>query len=154
MNIVHVGKQSIFVYFRYIVFNVPNFRRAKIAFASRNAGLFQPVVSEISFRMEMVRFELMTPCLQGRCSPNGATPPSKSKTFSSMGLNGLEPSTSRLSGVRSNQLSYKPIQSGSHLLSHTVSSIVPSAGQVLTIVFGMCTGVSPGRIATRNFYIP
>ena len=26
-----------------------------------------------------------------------------------MGLNGLEPSTSRLSGVRSNQLSYKPL---------------------------------------------
>ena len=26
-----------------------------------------------------------------------------------VGLNGLEPSTSRLSGVRSNQLSYKPV---------------------------------------------
>ena len=26
-----------------------------------------------------------------------------------VGLNGLEPSTSRLSGVRSNQLSYKPL---------------------------------------------
>ena len=59
-----------------------------------------------------------------------------------VGLNGLEPSTSRLSGVRSNQLSYNPLhtvlyisqsagsflyKSGSHLLSHTVSSIVSSA---------------------------
>ena len=76
-----------------------------------------------------------------------------------MGLSGLEPPTSRLSGVRSNQLSYKPILgflnpsgdeeirtldpllarqvlsqlsyipiwSGSHLLSHTVSSAVPAA---------------------------
>ena len=72
-----------------------------------------------------------------------------------MGLSGLEPPTSRLSGVRSNRLSYKPNQnnlifkSGSHLLSHTVSSIVSSAVWVLTIVFGMSTGVSPKRIATR-----
>ena len=44
-----------------------------------------------------------------------------------MGLSGLEPPTSRLSGVRSNRLSYKPIYSGSHLLSHAVSSKVPSA---------------------------
>ena len=42
---------------------------------------------------------------------------------------------------------------GSHLLSHAVSSIVPSAAQVLTIVFGMGTGVSPERIATGNFSI-
>ena len=39
---------------------------------------------------------------------------------------------------------------GSHLLSHAVPSIVPSAAQGLTIVFGMGTGVSPGRIATGN----
>ena len=46
-----------------------------------------------------------------------------------VGLSGLEPPTSRLSGVRSNRLSYKPffLCSGGHLLSHTVSSAVPSA---------------------------
>ena len=43
--------------------------------------------------------------------------------------------------------------SGSHLLSHAVSSIVPSAAQVLTIVFGMGTGVSPERIATGNILL-
>ena len=42
--------------------------------------------------------------------------------------------------------------SGSHLLSHAVARIVPSAGKVLTVVFGMGTGVSPSRIATRQFY--
>ena len=40
---------------------------------------------------------------------------------------------------------------GDHLLSHAVSSIVPSADWVLTVVFGMGTGVSPKRIATKNF---
>ena len=65
-----------------------------------------------------------------------------------MGLSGLEPPTSRLSGVRSNRLSYKPIESGTHLLSHAVSSIVPSADYVLTVVFGMGTGVSHKRIGT------
>ena len=67
-----------------------------------------------------------------------------------LGLSGLEPPTSRLSGVRSNRLSYKPIEFGGHLLSHTVTSIVPSAAYVLTIVFGMGTGVSHKRIDTTN----
>ena len=49
------------------------------------------------------------------------------------------------------QLSYTPMGVGAHLLSHTVSSIVSSAAQVLTIVFGMGTGVTPGRISTNNF---
>ena len=48
------------------------------------------------------------------------------------------------------QLSYTPTSSGIHLLFHTVSSIVPSAALVLTIVFGMGTGVSPGRINTGS----
>lgn len=40
---------------------------------------------------------------------------------------------------------------GGHLLSHIVSNAVPSAAWVLTIVFGMGTGVSPRRIATKKF---
>ena len=39
-----------------------------------------------------------------------------------MGLNGLEPSTSRLSGVRSNQLSYRPVSS----VSFPFSEVLPS----------------------------
>ena len=42
-------------------------------------------------------------------------------------------------------------KSGGHLLSHIVSNIVPSAAYVLTIVFGMGTGVSHKRITTGNF---
>ena len=84
------------------------------------------VVCFLSSGMEIMRFELMTPCLQGRCSPNWAKPPfryqrtddrGQIKAFLSsvfcalssvLGLSGLEPPTSRLSGVRSNRLSYKP----------------------------------------------
>ena len=44
------------------------------------------------------------------------------------------------------------IESGTHLLSHAVSSIVPSAAYVLTVVFGMGTGVSHKRIGTGNFH--
>ena len=40
--------------------------------------------------------------------------------------------------------------SGTRLFFHTVSSIVPSAVQVLTVVFGMGTGVAPARIGTRQ----
>ena len=40
--------------------------------------------------------------------------------------------------------------SGGRLLSRTVSSAVPSAVRALTVVFGMGTGVSPGRIAARS----
>ena len=47
------------------------------------------------------------------------------------------------------QLSYTPTNPGTHLLSHAVSSIVPSAAYVLTVVFGMGTGVSHKRIDTR-----
>ena len=57
------------------------------------------------------------------------------------------------------QLSYTPnwlsfcflfLESGTRLLSHIVSNIVPSAAYVLTVVFGMGTGVSHKRISTGS----
>ena len=36
---------------------------------------------------------------------------------------------------------------------HSVSRTVPSAASVLTVVFGMGTGVAPMRIATGNFQL-
>ena len=46
------------------------------------------------------------------------------------------------------RVSFYYFESGTHLLSHIVSNIVPSAAYVLTIVFGMGTGVSHKRIGT------
>ena len=61
------------------------------------------------YQVENTRFELVTSCLQGRRSPNWANPPFIQRILKGMGLSGLEPPTSRLSGVRSNRLSYQPI---------------------------------------------
>ena len=119
-----------------------------------------------AWRVEMERFELLTllslqqPFFQKNDMIIIQGYPYKAISYSVyyMGLSGLEPPTSRLSGVRSNRLSYKPrlilqkpschiitllymfsviakplftakllLKSGSHLLSHAVSSIVPSA---------------------------
>ena len=43
-----------------------------------------------------------------------------------------------------------PQGTGGHLFSHIVSNEVPSAAYVLTVVFGMGTGVSRKRITTGN----
>ena len=45
------------------------------------------------------------------------------------------------------------MDTGSHLLSHIVSNAVPSAAYVLTIVFGMGTGVSHKRITTGKYFV-
>ena len=47
----------------------------------------------------------------------------------------------------------QPHKSGTHLSSQAVASLVFSAARVLTIVFGMRTGVTPARIATRSFLV-
>ena len=48
-------------------------------------------------------------------------------------------------------VSAKIFKAGGHLLSHAVSSAVSSAVRVLTVVFGMGTGVPHGRIAASCF---
>ena len=55
--------------------------------------------------VEIKRFELLTPCLQSRCSSQLSYTP----VLNMVGLGRLELPTSRLSGVRSNHLSYKPV---------------------------------------------
>jgi hypothetical protein len=59
--------------------------------------------------VEMSGFEPPTPCLQGRCSPTELHPHT-TMIRHMVGLGGLEPPTSRLSGVRSNRLSYRPLK--------------------------------------------
>ena len=59
--------------------------------------------------MEMSGFEPPTPCLQSRCSPAELHPLPNPL----VGTGGLEPPTSRLSGVRSYRLSYAPTQARS-----------------------------------------
>ena len=71
--------------------NSPYFWKISFAFSFYPLGL-----------VENKRIELLTPCVQGRCSPSWANSPCL------VGLGGLEPPTSRLSGARSNHLSYKP----------------------------------------------
>ena len=57
----------------------------------------------------MSGFEPPAPCVQGRCSPSELHPQLETYKLSNLvGLSGFEPLTSRLSGVRSNQLSYRP----------------------------------------------
>ena len=69
--------------------------------------------SRIAFRfisggwlVEPIGIEPMTPCLQSRCSPSRAKAPHQFQNL--VGPSGFEPPTSPLSGVRSNQLSYRP----------------------------------------------
>ena len=102
--------------------------------------------------MEMVRFELMTPCLQGRCSPNWATPPFFYLYTQRVVRFFLQILVLPVNLYHEMLSHFRLILSGSHLLFHAVSNIVSSAVLVLTVVFGMCTGVSPERIATRNFF--
>ena len=56
---------------------------------------------------------------------------------------GIEPPSSGAVSPDALPLSYIVMDSGSHLLSHIVSNAVPSAATVLTVVFGMGTGVPP-----------
>ena len=85
--------------------------------------------------VERRRIELLTPCVQSRCSPSWANTPSV-YINSMVGLNGLEPTTSPLSGVRSNHLSYRPMSI--ELLNYNIIAL-PSCQQ--KIYFFLQTGI-------------
>ena len=78
---------------------------------------YQPLLPFL-LMVEVRRIELLTSCVQGRRSPSWAISPCHRLfitlfTFIThsvwvVGLSGLEPPTSPLSGVRSNHLSYRP----------------------------------------------
>jgi hypothetical protein len=63
-----------------------------------------------------------------------------------VGLNGLEPSTSRLSGVRSNQLSYRPTLAGAVGIEPTLEVLETS---VLPLNYAPING-GGGRIRTAE----
>ena len=100
---------------------------------SRLSGVRSNRLSYKPIGMEMVRFELMTPCLQGRCSPNWATPPRHNilRFMLSFVVPFLQKSISEtpydLGGYIWTAYADSFKESGSHLLSHIVSNIVPSA---------------------------
>ena len=69
-----------------------------------------------------------------------------------VGLNGLEPSTSRLSGVRSNQLSYRPIY-GAGEGNRTLINSLEGCGFTTKLhphinVLGRMMGIEPTNVGT------
>ncbi len=61
--------------------------------------------ANIQLLVTSTRFELVNAAVKGQC-----VKPLHQLAKKMVGLGGLEPPTSRLSGVRSNQLSYNPIR--------------------------------------------
>ena len=106
-----------------------------ISFLSSYSQCF--ITIQIKALVEVRRIELLTPCLQSRCSPSWAIPPLRV-----VGLGRLELPTSRLSGVRSNHLSYKPLSLQLNGLS-PVSSIFKRIRRQRIFVFLSLKGGDP-----------
>ena len=80
------------------------------AIAEDDSHLWIDINSQFSKNKKLVELtgiEPATSWMQIRCSPNWATAPII-MAVDQVGLRGLEPRTSSLSGMRSNHLSYKP----------------------------------------------
>ena len=77
--------------------------------------------------VEVNGIEPMASCVQSRRSAIWATPPNYKPEQLMVGLSGLEPETSRLSGVCSNHLSYRPISliTGISKLNSTLNILLP-----------------------------
>ena len=123
-------------------------------FSSYHLGCLDILLEYLMFCMRFSRYDVLCRRLNGECGAFRAWS-RNAKHFDRRHKSGdgeirtLDPLLARQ--VLS-QLSYTPINPGSHLLFHTVSSAVPSAAYVLTIVFGMWTGVSRKRITTGKIF--
>ena len=106
----------------YEVFNVHSLRKAKPLEVSSKLLYQSTFISNAFGSGQLHSFMFLTewrwrdsnswpPACKAGALPTELYPHEDSIESSAkrMGLNGLEPSTSRLSGVRSNQLSYKPL---------------------------------------------
>ena len=69
-----------------------------------------------------------------------------------VGLNGLEPSTSRLSGVRSNQLSYRPLGLSSE--RYYLSKLNITDGSFLFFLFFLSSFLLLLILAKRSSLLP
>ena len=96
------------------LFQIQKQRRIKQAHMQKIphfCGIFCCCESRMNDSVELAGFEPATLCLQSRCATSCAIAPFFIRLLSKpyeVGPGGLEPPTSSLSGMRSNQLSYGP----------------------------------------------
>src|SRR5574344_1252264 len=71
-NTTHLGcLNSRYFYLRFKIFSFIQCSVFKVRFCVRRTRLLLALTyGSLHCRLEMERFELLTPCLQGRCSPN------------------------------------------------------------------------------------
>ena len=98
-------------------------RGSRMRLSKSHAGRAERPAQPAPYLVEMSGFEPPPSCLQGRRSPTELHPPAV------VGLGRVELPTSRLSGARSNHLSYRPPKGKCHWLDRWVTDLGDLAGR-------------------------